>query len=75
MRNWLTQAVENEGVEGMDTRRGVMYPFRRNRLFSTEPPAAALPAQRQLVDSKRAAIALAEVRHTIRPVLDAGSSR
>jgi hypothetical protein len=74
MRNLLPQTAENEGFERRKTPQGVMYPFRRNRLFNALRPSAAL-AERQVLDSKTARIGLAEIRQPVRTILDGKSLR
>ena len=82
MRNWLTQVVENKGIESKDALLGVIDPFVSDFSFGSPSNSDRHSSRRQVIDSKtKNSIPeirwhlLPEARQLHSPVLDARVSR
>lgn len=71
MRIWMQQTIENEGVGSEDAQRSVISPLG----WSCVSKVLSTDSKAQLIDSKWPLSSLAEARHPLSPVLDAGASR
>lgn len=75
MGSWLTQIIENEGVEGVDAQGSVIYPIRLYCNSNTLRIAWTDSQQHQPIDSYGNFVLVAEVRHPLHAVLDTGLPR